>query len=257
MKIYLDLGWTSRPLRLCNERTLKQNLPTMDKLPSLVIRTVLFDLDGTLADTAPDLAYALNSLLREQEREPLPYEVIRPVVSHGATALVKLGFGLNPGEPEFAALRDSLLSLYQQHLARETRLFDGMADLLDEIEALNMNWGVVTNKPAFLTQPLMAALGLAERAACIISGDTTANRKPHPEPLLYACRLAGSEAAQCLYIGDAERDVRAGNEAGMATLVAMFGYIGTLDKPETWGADGLVSSPAAVMAWVKGRNPNL
>ncbi len=214
------------------------------------IRTVLFDLDGTLADTAPDLAYALNSLLREQEREPLPYEIIRPVVSHGATALVKLGFGLDPGESTFAALRDRLLSLYQQHIVRETRLFAGMAELLDEIERRNMNCGVVTNKQAFLTQPLLAALGLTPRAACIVSGDTTANKKPHPEPLLLACRIAGSQAAQCLYVGDAERDIRAGKEAGMTTLVALFGYLAPAERPETWGADGLVASPAAIVSWL-------
>lgn len=218
------------------------------------IRTVLFDLDGTLADTAPDLAYALNSLLQEQGRAPLPYDVIRPVVSHGATALVRLGFGLSPDEPVFSALRERLLALYRQHLARETQLFAGMAELLNEIEGLAMNWGVVTNKPAFLTQPLMAALGLAERAACIVSGDTTANRKPHPEPLLLACRLAGSAAPQCLYVGDAERDIRAGKEAGMPTLVAMFGYIGDADRPETWGADALIPDPAAIIAWIKRRH---
>jgi len=217
------------------------------------IRTVLFDLDGTLADTAPDLAYALNSLLREQQRELLPYERIRPVVSHGATALVKLGFDLQPEEPEFAALRDRLLSLYQQHLARETRLFNGMADLLSFIEDQGMNWGVVTNKPGFLTVPLMTALQLTARAACIVSGDTTANKKPHPEPLLYACRMAGSEARQCLYIGDAERDIRAGHRAGMHTLVAMFGYIGVEDHPENWGADAMVMDPGAIITWIKGR----
>lgn len=215
------------------------------------IRTVLFDLDGTLADTAPDLAYALNCLLREQERSLLPFESIRPVVSHGATALVKLGFDLNPEEPLFSALRDRLLSLYQQHLARETRLFAGMAELLAFIEQQDMNWGVVTNKPAFLTQPLMTALGLAERAACIVSGDTTANRKPHPEPLLHACRQAGSAADQCLYVGDAERDIRAGYSAGMHTLVAMFGYLGNEDRPEDWGADALVTTPNDIIAWIK------
>ena len=215
------------------------------------IRTVLFDLDGTLADTAPDLAYALNSLLREHERPPLPYEHIRPVVSHGATALVKLGFAVNPEEPLFSALRDRLLSLYQQHLARETRLFDGMAELLNFIEQQDMNWGVVTNKPAFLTQPLMTALELAARAACIVSGDSTANKKPHPEPLLHACRLAGSKAGQCLYIGDAERDIRAGYRAGMHTLVAMFGYIGNEDHPEDWGADALMTTPYDIVAWLK------
>jgi len=218
------------------------------------IRTVLFDLDGTLADTAPDLAYALNCLLREQERSPLPFERIRPVVSHGATALVKLGFEVDPEEPLFSALRDRLLSLYQQHLARETRLFSGMAELLAFIEQQGMNWGVVTNKPAFLTQPLMAALELSERAVCIVSGDTTANKKPHPEPLLHACRQAGSAAGQCLYVGDAERDVRAGYRAGMHTLVAMFGYIGDEDRPEDWGADALVTTPGDIIAWIKDRS---
>ena len=176
------------------------------------------------------------------------------MVSHGATALVKLGFGLDPDEPLFAALRDRLLSLYQQHLARETRLFEGMAEVLAYIEAQGMNWGVVTNKPAFLTEPLMAALGLAARAVCIVSGDTTARKKPHPEPLLHACRLAGSKAPQCLYIGDAERDIRAGHQAGMPTLVAMFGYIGDQDRPDSWGADALVNSPAGIIDWITGRS---
>jgi phosphoglycolate phosphatase len=217
------------------------------------IRTVLFDLDGTLADTAPDLAYALNALLREQGRAPLPFEVIRPAVSHGATALVKLGFSLDPAEPLFAALRERLLSLYQQHLARETRLFPGMPELLVELERRGLHWGVVTNKPAFLTQPLMAALGLHARAACIVCGDTTANKKPHPEPMLHACRLAGSTAEQCLFVGDAERDIRAGRTAGMATLVALFGYISPEDQPQSWGADGLITEPAAVLPWLEGR----
>jgi 2-phosphoglycolate phosphatase len=215
------------------------------------IHTVLFDLDGTLADTAPDLAYALNCLLREQERPPLPFETIRPAVSHGATALVKLGFGLSPEQPLFSALRDRLLSLYQQHLARETRLFEGMAELLAFIEEQGMNWGVVTNKPAFLTEPLTAALGIAGRAACIVSGDTTAKKKPHPQPLLHACRLAGSQAGQCLYVGDAERDIRAGHRAGMPTLVALFGYIGNADRPEDWGADALVRTPGDIAAWLE------
>ena len=226
----------------------------MTELPTNDIRTVLFDLDGTLADTAPDLAYALNSLLQEQQRVPLPYEVIRPVVSHGATALVKLGFGLGPDDAAFSALRERLLSLYQQHLARETRLFAGIPELLNAIERLGMNWGVVTNKPGFLTQPLLAALGLSERAACIVSGDTTTNKKPHPEPLLHACQLAGSQAMQCLYVGDAERDIRAGKDAGMTTLVALFGYIGAQDQPESWGADGLVADPAAILAWLNPDN---
>ena len=217
--------------------------------PPRSIRTVLFDLDGTLADTAPDLAYALNALLTEQGRAPLPFTAIRPVVSHGATALVRLGFAAAEGE-QFETLRQRLLALYQQHIARETRLFDGMAQLLDYIEGAGMNWGVVTNKPAFLTDPLMAALSLSARAACIVSGDTTANRKPHPEPLLHGCRLAGSTAAHCLYVGDAERDIRAGRDAGMLTLVAGFGYIGADERPEEWGADGLVAQAVDIIDWL-------
>lgn len=220
-------------------------------LPGL--RTVLFDLDGTLADTAPDLAYALNALLTEQGRAPLPYAAIRPVVSHGATALVRLGFAVATESAEFSALRQRLLDLYQYNVARETRLFDGMPAVLQHIEDAGLNWGVVTNKPAFLTEPLMRALDLATRAICIVSGDTTARRKPHPDPLLHACRLAGSAAAQCLYIGDAERDIQAGRDAGMPTLVAAFGYLGADDRPETWGADGLVHQPADIIRWLDTR----
>ncbi|MBI5612781.1 MAG: HAD-IA family hydrolase [Gammaproteobacteria bacterium] len=214
------------------------------------MRTVLFDLDGTLADTAPDLAGALNALLVENGRQPLPYEAIRPQVSHGATALIALGFGLAAGAPGFEALRQRLLAIYQAGLCRETKLFPGMAAVLAELRTRGCNWGVVTNKPAFLTEPLMAALGLDTDAACIVSGDSTTNRKPHPEPMLHACALAGSRPDQCLYVGDAERDVTAGNMAGMPTLVALFGYIGDNERPQDWGADGLVQTPAGILEWL-------
>lgn len=215
-----------------------------------LIRTVLLDLDGTLADTAPDLAYALNLLREQEDRAALPYDAIRAVVSHGSSALVRLGFGDVTDETKFAALRTRLLDTYHAHLARGTRLFAGMDDLLRYIEDNGLNWGVVTNKPAFLTDPLMAALNLAARAACIVSGDTTAHCKPHPEPLLHACRLAGSPAAECVYIGDAERDIRAGRAAGMRTLAATFGYLGADDRPAEWSADALVDSPAAIVEWL-------
>lgn len=214
------------------------------------IRTVLFDLDGTLADTAPDLARALNELLIEKAREPLPYETVRPQVSHGARALITLGFGLQPGAHDFETLRQRLLAIYQAGLCRETKLFPGMTEILDALPARNCNWGVVTNKPAFLTEPLMAALGLDTRAACIVSGDSTANRKPHPEPMLHACVLAGSRPEQCLYVGDAERDVAAGKIAGMKTLVALFGYIGENERPQDWGADGMITEPAEILNWL-------
>lgn len=217
------------------------------------LRTVLFDLDGTLADTAPDLAYALNALREEQGRPPLPYEDIRQIVSQGSSALVRLAFGDVTDEAAFAALRQRLLDVYHCHLARSTRLFEGMDDVLRYIDDTGLNWGVVTNKLAFLTEPLMAALGIAARAACIVSGDTTPKCKPHPEPLLYACRLAGSTAAQCVYVGDAERDIRAGRAAGMPTLAATFGYIGADDRPESWGADHLIDHPIDIIRWLESR----
>jgi len=216
----------------------------------MTIRTVLFDLDGTLADTAPDLAFALNTLLAEQGRPTLPYDSIRPVVSHGAAALVEKGFGISRTDPGFPPLRERLLELYQQHLARHTRLFPGMRELLDALAAREINWGIVTNKPSFLTEPLVHQLGLADEVACIVSGDSTANRKPHPEPMLHASRLASCPPPECLYVGDAERDIEAGRAAGMRTLVALFGYIGSEDQPERWGADGLIRAPNEILDWL-------
>lgn len=211
---------------------------------------MLFDLDGTLLDTAPDLAFALNKVRSEQDLPPLPFEHIRPLVSHGGQALVEFGFGLTADEPEFAPLRQRLLDIYRQNLSRETRLFPGMENVLHTIEQRGMNWGVVTNKPAYLTEPLLQQLELYDRAACVISGDTLEHRKPHAAPMLIACQQAESEVAQCVYVGDAQRDVEAGRNAGMHTLVAMFGYCTAEDKPDTWGADGLVYEPADVLHWL-------
>jgi 2-phosphoglycolate phosphatase len=214
------------------------------------IRTVLFDLDGTLADTAPDLAFALNEVLREQGCEPLPFEQIRPAVSHGGIALIKLGFHIDEGAPQFDALRQRLLAIYREHIVHHTTLFAGMGELLETIEARGLNWGVVTNKPGWLTEPLLEGLALKRRAATIVSGDTLSERKPHPAPMLLACEQAGSSAAQCLYVGDAERDIEAGRNAGMQTLVALFGYIGENDRPKQWRADGMVESASAILEWL-------
>ncbi len=215
------------------------------------IKTVLFDLDGTLADTAPDLADALNAVLLNNGKDALPFEQIRPVVSHGGMALVSLGFGFEPEHPEFEPLRQQLLQLYAGNIANKTRLFPGMAELLNSIESTGMNWGVVTNKPAWLTDPLLDALQLSQRAVSIVSGDTLAERKPHPSPLLYACEQAGSQGFECVYVGDAERDIVAGHQAGMQTIVALFGYIGTEDRPDTWGADALLESPQEIREWLQ------
>ncbi|BAV33482.1 phosphoglycolate phosphatase [Sulfuricaulis limicola] len=215
------------------------------------IRTVLFDLDGTLADTAPDLAHALNLLLVEEGKTALLYETIRPEVSHGASALVTLGFGKKPGDADFDRLRQRFLVLYTENLCRHTRLFDGIPALLQTLKKQGMNWGVVTNKPAFLTDPLMAQLRPDPAPACVVSGDTVANRKPHPEPMLHACTAAGSRPEQCLYVGDAERDILAGRHAGMKTLVALFGYINGHETPERWGADGMIRAPGEILDWLK------
>jgi phosphoglycolate phosphatase len=214
------------------------------------IKTVLFDLDGTLLDTAPDLAAALNTVLAENRREPLPYETIRGAVSHGGMALIKLGFRLDESSPKFEPLRRRLLSIYRANLSGKTRPFPGMTELLGQLEQGGRNWGVVTNKPAWLTDPLLQDLGLLERAACVVSGDTLDERKPHPAPMLHASELAGSRPQQCVYIGDARRDIEAGRNANMYTLVALFGYFMDADRPHEWQADGMLEQPLDLLAWL-------
>jgi len=214
------------------------------------IRTVLFDLDGTLADTAPDLAYALNLLRKQHDMDALPLETIRPAASHGSIALLKVGFQLDPGDEGFEALRKEYLALYEANITTHTTLFPGMGEILAEIEGRSMNWGVVTNKPGWLTEPLLEGLGVRQRAVCVISGDSLPERKPHPAPLLYACNLAGSEAAECIYIGDAERDIVAGHRAGMTCLIAMFGYLSEQDQPDSWPADGRIHHPREILDWL-------
>ena len=232
-------------------------MPTTHRAaPAAAIRTVLFDLDGTLLDTAPDLAAALNTVLQEQHREPLPYATIRPVVSHGGMALIQLGFRLHPSDPAFEPLRQRLLEVYRDKLSDLTQPFPGMEALLETLEARGLNWGVVTNKPAWLTEPLLQDLGLFERAACVVSGDTLSERKPHPAPMLHACTQAGSEPGQCVYIGDAQRDIEAGNNAGMHTLVALFGYIQEADEPHTWGASDTLREPGELLPWLDRINPS-
>jgi len=213
-------------------------------------RTILFDLDGTLLDTAPDLADALNAVLKENQREPLPYEHIRPVVSHGGIALIKLGFDIDSSDPAFEALRQRLLDVYRENISRHTRPFPGISELLDSIEQRGLNWGIVTNKPGWLTEPLLKDLGLFDRAACVVSGDTLEERKPHPAPMLHASKLAETPPEQCVYIGDAKRDIEAGNNAGMQTLVALFGYLQDGDDPRNWNASNMIEHPRDLLAWL-------
>ena len=213
---------------------------------------VLFDLDGTLLDTAPDLAAALNRLRGELGEPPLSAAAVRPTVSHGSPGMLKLGFGLEPDDVRYAELNPRFLALYREAIAVQTALFPGMAEVLAHLETAGIPWGVVTNKPGWLTEPLLQALELWARAACVVSGDTLDKRKPDPEPLWYACERVGVAPACALYVGDAERDVQAGNRAGMTTLVAGFGYLGAEDRPEEWGAAGLLNQPTDLLGWLAG-----
>ena len=218
-----------------------------DGADALPPAAVLFDLDGTYADTAPDMAAALNALLARHGRRPLPAAAIRPHVSNGARGLLKVGFGLAPDEPGYAELRAEYLTLYSADICRHTRPFDGMDALIATLVEQGLHWGIVTNKPGWLTEPLLAALAPVPPPACVVSGDTAARPKPHPDPLLYACALLEVEPARCWYIGDDVRDILAGRAAGMATLAAGWGYLGTGAPPADWGADAIATHPQAIL----------
>jgi phosphoglycolate phosphatase len=217
------------------------------------IKTVLFDLDGTLVDTAPDLSETLNRLLINHQLPIISLESIRPYVSHGTIGMLGFAFGLTKSDPEFAGLRQEFLQIYRNHLCYQSKLFEGMDEVLDFIEKRKLTWGVVTNKPDFLTKPLMQELSLEHRCACIVSGDTLPTSKPDPAPMFYAAELAGSKAAECVYVGDAERDIKAGKGAGMQTLIARYGYIEENDDPNLWQADGSIDHPAGLIEWIEQR----
>ncbi len=213
------------------------------------LRGVLFDLDGTLLDTAPDMAKALNQLLVDEGMPELPYDYIRPHVSHGALRLVRLAFG-EPDPQRFEDLRRRFLDFYRADIAGQTRLFEGFEVVLDVLEAAGMRWGIVTNKPGWLTVPLLEELGLAARSGCIVSGDTLAERKPHPMPLLHAASLLDLEPRECVYMGDAERDVQAARNAGMIPLVAAFGYLDAGEDPNAWQPDAVLGRPTDLLEWL-------
>ncbi|HEY1992537.1 MAG TPA: phosphoglycolate phosphatase, partial [Gammaproteobacteria bacterium] len=214
------------------------------------VELLLLDLDGTLMDTAPDMGASLNLLRAEHNLPPLSQDRIRPQVSHGTPALLKLGFGIEPQDARFAEMRARYLAIYRQNLLQETRLFHGMAEVLDALEARKLPWGIVTNKPGSLTEPLLELAGLRKRVACVVSGDSIARRKPHPDPLLHAAALCKVAARACAYVGDAQRDVEAAHAAGMLAVVALYGYLGEEDRADVWKPDQMIKHPSELLGWL-------
>ncbi|MEO8938458.1 MAG: HAD-IA family hydrolase [Burkholderiaceae bacterium] len=208
-------------------------------------RAMLFDLDGTLADTAPDLAAAANRMRTLRGLEPVPLDLLRPVASHGARGLLRVAFEKTPEDADYEALRVEFLACYEAALAVDSRLFDGMPDVLDALETRGVAWGIVTNKAMRYTKPLTEWLGLATRAGAIVGGDTTPFAKPHPAPLLHAARLLDLPPSACIYVGDDPRDIVAGRAAGMHTVAAGWGYG---EAPLRWDADVLLQHPRDLMS---------
>jgi len=218
-------------------------------------KAVLFDLDGTLVDTAPDMVRALQDLQRQHGYAPVAYDYGRSNVSNGALGLLRVGFP-ELAEAERQELICEYIDRYSARLSRRSTLFDGLEALLAALDAAQCPWGVVTNKPAHLTEPLLEQLQLAKRSACIVSGDTLEQRKPHPAPLLHACELAGVQPAEAIYVGDASRDIEAGRAAGMTTIAAAYGYITADDNAAAWGAD-LIAADTAELAQIVLKAVNL
>jgi phosphoglycolate phosphatase len=216
----------------------------------LPIRAVLFDLDGTLVDSAPDLAAALNRLRAERGLAALPLAHLRPYVSQGARGMLAAGMDITEAQSDYAELRDAFLAHYERDVCRASVPFEGIGEVLDAIAARGLRWGVVTNKAQRFTEPLLAALDLWRHAACVVCGDSTAKSKPHPEPLLFAARALALPPAQCVYVGDAARDIEAAQAAGMLSLVAEYGYIPADERPRDWPATGWLVAPKDLLAWL-------
>lgn len=212
---------------------------------------VLFDLDGTLIDSALDLGWALNTLLNRAGKDSLPLDLIRPWVSGGAGMLIRNGFQITAEHPEHELLKRQLVSLYAENPLRYTVAFNGIDDLLNALETRGLQWGIVTNKMGWLTAPIVQGLNWHQRSVCTISGDTLPTQKPDPEPLLHACALANCTPEQTVYVGDAHTDIIAGQRAGMATCVALYGYLAADATPQEWGATGLLNTPDALLDWLE------
>lgn len=215
-----------------------------------MIEAVLFDLDGTLADTAPDLGYALNQQRIARGLSTIPLELIRTEASAGARGLLGLGFNISPSDSDYPDMREEFLDLYAARLCHDTQLFPGVSELLDQLDIRKLPWGIVTNKPARFAKPLIHLLGLSQRAACLISGGDTTHSKPHPEPLLAASHALAVAPDTCIYLGDDMRDVEASLAAGMEPVIARYGYPGNGHPPESWGARYLIDHPRELLAYL-------
>jgi N-acetyl-D-muramate 6-phosphate phosphatase len=211
------------------------------------VKALLLDLDGTLIDTAPDMVAALNRQLQTHRRERVAYETARACVSHGAAALIKLGFGISIDDDDYQDLREEYLAEYAKNIADHSQLFTGMQDILEHCEQNNLFWGIVTNKPKILTDALLKGLKLDQRSAVTLGGDSLPKSKPHPMPLLHACMLLKIAPSECLYVGDAARDIESGKRAGTRTATAEWGYIAPEDDPSQWGATYRVTSPIGLL----------
>ncbi|MBN3006137.1 phosphoglycolate phosphatase [Chromobacterium alkanivorans] len=212
-----------------------------------MIKAVLFDLDGTLADTARDLGAALNRLLAEEGLPPQPYAAVRPIASHGARGLVSLGFGIDREHPRFEEYRLRFLDHYEHSFADETVLFDGVNGLIQGLMDKGLTWGIITNKPMRFTDRLVPSLPFIAAPAVTVSGDTVGVPKPDPRPMRYAAERIGIAPEHCLYVGDAERDIAAGRSVGMKTVLANWGYIADSDRPAEWGADIAIDHPLQLL----------
>lgn len=215
------------------------------------IKAVLFDLDGTLIDTAPDLTYALNQLRQEQRMPELPISTIRCIANLGSKAMLKQAFDMEESNPAYPALRQKFFTLYQKHILDSTQLFPNVEKVLAYLDERNIPWGIVTNKLTKHAKELLSGLGLIRRTDCLICGDTLAKSKPDPLPILHACNMLGVKPKDCLYVGDAVTDVIASKAAGTKSLVALYGYIHHDDDPRTWQADGYVNEPIEIIEWLQ------
>ncbi|WP_404363564.1 HAD-IA family hydrolase [Marinobacter sp.] len=219
--------------------------------PESARAAVLFDLDGTLLDTAPDFIRCLNQLRTELAMAPLPPQALRNAVSNGARAMVEVGFGLVPEDADYTERHTAFLDLYEAGIAVETRLFPEMESVLEWLESRQIPWGIVTNKPARFTVPLLRALELDQRCAVAICPDHVSQRKPHPEAMYLACRQIGADPGACVYVGDHRRDIEAGRNAGMITVAASYGYIESPAEITAWEPDHIVHSPTGLADLLK------